>query len=273
VSSHTCVSDIRLTFLSSWLAIHSSNFDIVVGLLRITTKYGMGVLRSDIITLLKKKVLPCDCATIVDRLNAVEKMPDRPPFGVAFSPLTMIALSREFNLPELFPPVVYMLLRTLIREWSRQEAVEMEKMERSDLIRLMVGQRNMLSRVPPLEKRLKRKSEDTSPRGYFRVRGLELKRGEACTERCPMIVESFLEHHWDERPEGIDHIRIFHGAKESAKQDIRCISCARQLQHFFRIRRDALWSSIANDFVNSMEQPTRYVVCFVELLRLWVERY
>lgn len=229
----------------------------------------MSVLRSDIVTLLKKRVLPCDCATMIERLNAAEKMPDRPPFGVTFSPLAMIALSRECNLPELFTPVVYMLLRTLIRGWNRQEALEMEKMEKSDLIRLMAGQRIMLARVPPLEKRHTRKNEDVTSRGYFRIRGLELKLGESCTERCPMTAESFLQHHWDERPEGVDHIRMFHRAKESAKQDIRCQSCARQLQHFFRSRRDALWSNIANDFMNSMNQPTRYVACFIDLVELW----
>lgn len=220
----------------------------------------MSVLRSDIITLLKKKVIPCDCTTMIDRLNAVDKVPDKPPFGVTFSPLKMVALSREFNLPELFPPVVYMLLRALIRGWSREEGIQMEKMEKTDLIRLMAGQRIMLSRVLPLEKRSKRKNEDLSSRGYFRVRGLELKRSDACIETCPLAVESFLQHHWDERPQSVDHIRVFHEAKEYAKQEIRCLFCSRQLQHFFRSRRDALWSSIANDFVNSMEKSPRYVV-------------
>lgn len=232
----------------------------MVGLLRITTRYDMDVLRSDIITLLKKKVLPCDCTTMVERLNVIERMHDRPPFGVTFSPITMISLVREVKLPELFSPVVYLLLRTLMRGCSREEGVLMEKMDKSDLIRLMTGQRIMFSRIHPLEKRAKRKDEGVSPRPYFTVRGLELKRSETCTERCPINVESFIEHYWDQRPESYDHIRVLHGAKESAKQDIRCPSCARQLQYFFRSRRDALWLSIAREFVDSLRNPTRYVL-------------
>ncbi|KAF8509736.1 hypothetical protein JB92DRAFT_3144608 [Gautieria morchelliformis] len=111
---------IEALYKPAWLAIHGSNFDVVVGLLRITTKYKMGVLRSDIITLLKKKVMPCDCTAMVERLNAVEKTPERPPFGVTFSPFKMIALAREVDLPELFPPVVYLLVRTLIRVGAKR---------------------------------------------------------------------------------------------------------------------------------------------------------
>jgi hypothetical protein len=232
----------------------------------------MVVLRSDIITLLKKKVMPCECTAMVERLNAVEKTADRPPFGVTFSPFAMIALAREVNLPELFSPVVYLLLRTIIRGWNREEGVQMETLEKSDLIRLMAAQRNMFSRVHPLEKRIKRKdSDEFSSRPYFRVRGLELKRSDTCTERCPLDVESFLVRHWDERLDGIDHIRIFHGAKESARQELRCQSCSRQIQYFFRGRRDALWTSIACDFVDSIVNPPRYVLGLKRSLKVeWV---